>query len=358
MATLSQSVPLAPRTTLELGGNAEHFVEVASLDELDWALAHARRHGWPVTLLGGGSNVLVPDEGVKGLVVAMALRGREVREERDFTVVTAQAGEPWDDFVAWTVAQGLQGLEALSGIPGSVGATPIQNVGAYGQDVSETLAQVQVVELGSGARQALPKAALGLGYRTSELKRAPGRFAVTAVEFHLRRGAPPAVRYAELERALAGVTSPSVQQVRDAVLALRRSKSMVLDPSDENRRSVGSFFTNPIVDAAAAAQVFARAAARGFAQAKVPHWPAPHGATKLAAGWLIEQAGVSKGYRVGPVGVSTKHALALVHHGGGTTVQLLALADEVVGRVRDAFGVSLEREPVVLGQPAVSSANR
>lgn len=349
MPTVLHGVPLAPRTTLELGGPAEHFVAATTADELSWALAEARGHGWPVTLLGGGSNVLVPDGGVPGLVVALGLRGRSARVEGDATIVTASAGEPWDELVAWTVAQGLQGLEALSGIPGSVGATPIQNVGAYGQDVADTLARVHVVELATGRARTLDTAALGLGYRTSALKRSPGEFAVTAVEFRLRAGAPPPLGYAELERALAGVAAPTVAQVRDAVLALRRGKSMVLDPADENRRSVGSFFTNPVLDAAAAFALFERAKARGLERMKVPHWPLPDGDFKFAAGWLIEQAGVTKGLRVGPVGVSTKHALALVHHGGGTTAQLLALADDVVGKVDAAFGVRLEREPVLLG---------
>lgn len=342
-------VPLAPRTTLELGGPAEHFAVASTLEELRWLVDEAKRRGWPLTFLGGGSNVLVPDDGVPGLVVALGLRGRTVRDEGEVCVVEAAAGEPWDDFVAWTVAQGLQGLEALSGIPGSVGATPIQNVGAYGQDVGDTLSQVRTLALASGREEALPRSALALGYRSSALKREPGRYVVTAVEFRLRRGAPPPLGYAELERALADSAAPSVAQVREAVLKLRRSKSMVLDPADENRRSVGSFFTNPVVDAPTAFAVFERAKARGLERMQVPHWPQPDGDFKLAAGWLIEQAGVKKGLRAGPVGVSSRHALALVHHGGGTTRALLALADEVTAKVRDAFGVTLEREPVLLG---------
>jgi UDP-N-acetylmuramate dehydrogenase len=264
--------------------------------------------------------------------------------------VTAAAGEPWDELVASTVANGWQGLECLSGIPGLVGATPVQNVGAYGQDVSETIVAVGVVDRQTRRTRALTPAECRFAYRDSALKREPARFVVTWVCFELRPGGPPALKYAELQRVFAGRAAPSLTEVREAVLALRRAKSMVLDPFDPNRRSAGSFFTNPVVAPEVADEVVRRALERGLAAsaAAVPRWPDEGGRVKLAAGWLIEKSGIAKGLRHGHVGVSSAHALALVHHGGGTTRELLELAEHIRARVQEAFGVELEREPVVM----------
>lgn len=349
------NVPLGPRTTLELGGAAAHMVSIESESEIEGALAWAKQQGLEAFVLGGGSNLVVPDEGYGGVVLSIESRGvvteRAVGPNDEPTMrVTAAAGEPWDAFVALTVANGWQGLECLSGIPGLVGATPVQNVGAYGQDVSETVVAVGAFDRERGHIVTLDDDACGFAYRDSALKRAAGRYVVAWVCFELRVGAPPALRYAELQRALADRSAPSLTEVRDTVIALRKKKSMVIDALDANRRSAGSFFTNPIVSAAQAEELVDRAIARGLVAdaAAVPRWQELDGRVKLAAGWLIERAGITKGLREGQVGVSTAHALALVHHGGGTTRALLALADRIVGAVHETFGVTLEREPVLL----------
>jgi UDP-N-acetylmuramate dehydrogenase len=345
---IAHAVPLAPLTTLGLGGAAEHFVEVEDLPTLRDAIAWADARRAPVHVLGGGSNVVVADAGVPGLVVRMAIRGLEhERGEGDALLVRAAAGEAWDDVVCDAIAHDATGIECLSGIPGSVGATPIQNVGAYGQEVAEVITRVRALDRVTGELVWIERGACGFGYRTSAFKRAPDRHIVVEVEYALRRGAPPSVRYAELARAL-GDRPAMLAEVREAVLTLRRSKSMVLDAADENRRSVGSFFTNPIVDAAVAAEVVRRAAETVPGEG-VPSWPAPDGRVKLAAAWLIERSGTRRGERSGAVGVSSRHSLALVHHGGGTTGELLALADRIAGRVHAVFGVTLEQEPVRLG---------
>lgn len=342
---LQRDVPLAPRTTLELGGPAELFLEARSLEALQAAMRWAEGEGRPVTFLGGGSNAIVPDEGVRGLVVAMATRGVEVtRKDADTVHVRAQAGEDWGAFVSRAVGEGWAGVECLAGIPGQVGSTPIQNVGAYGQDVSHTVVRVGCIDRLSGERVERSAEECAFRYRDSDFKRHPGRFVVTDVTFALREGGSPLLTYRELvERA---PSAPSLEAVRALVVDLRRAKSMVLDPTDPNRRSAGSFFTNPIVDAEQAAAVAAIAARRELGP--VPEWPA-EGGVKLSAGWLIERAGFPKGSRRGPVGLSTKHALAVVHHGGGTTAELLAFGEAIAAAVRNEFGVTLEREPRLLG---------
>jgi UDP-N-acetylmuramate dehydrogenase len=301
----------------------------------------------PVRVLGGGSNLVVADRGVDGLVLRVALRGVETREAGGDVLLTAGAGEPWDDLVRLAVARGWAGLECLSGIPGLVGATPIQNVGAYGQEVSQTITAVRAVDRASGAVVTLAPAACGFGYRDSRFKsREPERHVVLAVSYRLRPGGPPAVRYAELARALEarGLASPSLADVRDAVLAIRRAKSMVLDAADPNGRSCGSFFVNPIVGAAEAARV---AAAAG--DPAMPRWPEADGRVKLAAAWLIERAGFRRGDRDGPVGLSTRHALAVVAHDGAAARDVVAFARRVRDAVERRFGVRLVPEPVFWG---------
>jgi UDP-N-acetylmuramate dehydrogenase len=343
---LREHVPLAPLTTLELGGPAAFFVEVTQRGELEPALAWARGRGVRVAVLGGGSNLLVPDAGFDGLVIAMRTRGQQVVHDGERVLVTAQAGEPWDELVAATVQAGWQGLECLSGIPGRVGASPLQNVGAYGQEVSSSIVSVEVVDGRDGAAAVLSAAQCAFGYRDSALKRAGTRAIVTAVTFALEPGGAPQVAYAELARALAE-RPRDLPTVREVVLALRRSKSMVLEASDPNRRSVGSFFVNPVLPPQAALAAQERARLQGLSP--VPSWPQPDGRVKLAAGFLVEHCGLHRGFRQGAVGLSSAHALALVHHGGGTTAELLALAALVSDRVATAFGVRLEREPQLLG---------
>ena len=344
---VASDVPLAPLTTLELGGPARFFVRAEDEATVAQALHWARGRGLPVFVLGGGSNLVVSDDGFEGLVLQAALPGLTFREEGGEVLVEAGAGQPWDALVAEAVGRGLGGVECLSGIPGFVGATPIQNVGAYGQEVSETIRRVRVLDRATQVVSELDPGACGFGYRDSNFKRAPERHVVLAVTFALRPGGAPTIRYPELRAAVA--EGASLPEVRETVLALRRRKSMVLDPTDENRRSAGSFFMNPVVASEEAERVAAQAVAEGLAAdaAQVPRFPAP-GGVKLAAGWLIERAGIAKGLRQGSVGISSRHALALVHHGGGTTAELLGLARLVRDTVAARFGVRLVPEPTLL----------
>lgn len=343
---IRENVPLAPRTTLELGGPARFFLTAEDDRTVAAGLRWARAKGVPAYLLGGGSNLVVSDAGVDGLVIGLAQRG--VRRGPGGSWAVA-AGEPWDDLVAATVTAGHAGLECLSGIPGLVGATPIQNVGAYGQQVEETVVEVRALDRTTLEEVRLDARACAFAYRDSRFKREPGRFAVLGVTFRLAPGGAPTVRYAELEGALEG-RAVDLRTVRDTVLALRARKSMVIAPADPNRRSAGSFFTNPIVPAEEAERLVHRAVQEGLVRdaGDVPRWPAD-GGTKLAAGWLIERAGLGRGTRRGAVGSSSKHALALVHHGGGTTEQLLSFAAEARRAVADRFGVALTMEPVTWG---------
>ncbi len=354
-------VPLAPLTSLELGGPARFFLEAADETAVLEALAWARCEDVPAVVLGGGSNVVVADAGFDGLVIRLVGRGVGRARDGGDVLVTAAAGEPWDDLVAGTVADGLAGLECLSGIPGTAGAAPVQNVGAYGQDVSETVARVRAVDRARLAPEELRGDACGFVYRGSTFRAAPERWALVSVTFRLRPDGAGAVRYPELARHLgAGTAAPRPAEVREAVLELRRSKSMVLEPDDPNRRSAGSFFLNPVLPAAEAEAVARRAAASGAAAdpSEVPRFPAGSGLVKLSAAWLIERAGFARGLRRGAVGISSRHALALVHHGGGTTAALLALAGEIRLVVHRRYGVVLVPEPAFIGFGAADPLGR
>jgi UDP-N-acetylmuramate dehydrogenase len=348
---IREHVPLAPLTTFELGGPARFFCQAATAEDAVWALRWAADQKLPVFVLGGGSNLVVGDAGFPGLVLQLIARGIEFRNQGDHVVLEAQAGEQWDDVVAAAVARDLAGTECLSGIPGTAGATPIQNVGAYGQEVADALRSLRVLDRRSLEVRELPAAACDFSYRNSVFKREPGQAIVLSVCFALRPGARPVLAYRELANALAARARPSLSEVRETVLDLRRKKSMVYDAGDPNRRSAGSFFTNPIVSADQAAAVSAQAAAEKLVQApeEVPQYPLPNGRVKLAAGWLVERAGVERGLRMGPVGVSSRHALALVHHGGGCTADLIRLAVHVRDTVAARFGITLQPEPVFLG---------
>ena len=340
-------VPLAAYTTLGVGGPARWFTEAANEAALQAALRWARARSVPLRVLGGGSNLVVADQGVEALVVRMALRGVESRAVDGAMEVTAAAGEPWDDFVRLTVERGWAGLECLSGIPGLVGATPMQNVGAYGQEVSDTITRVRALDTRNGDIADVPAAECGFAYRDSAFKRRePGRFVVTAVTYRLRPGGAPALRYADVERHLAarGIRAPTLADVRESVLAIRRAKSMVIDPADPNRRSCGSFFTNPIIARDALAGV-----ERRVADATMPRWPQPDGRIKLSAAWLIERAGFRRGQQDGAVGLSTRHALAIVAHDGARAADVVAFARRVQTTVADRFGVRLTPEPVYWG---------
>ena len=317
---------LADYTSLRLGGPARHFVTATSEDELVEAIRAA--DGEPVLILGGGSNLVVADEGFPGTVIHVATKGIHV----DSGMVTVAAGEHWDAVVERTIAAGLAGLECLSGIPGLAGATPIQNVGAYGQEVSDTITGVRAYDRREQKISFFKNEQCGFAYRTSVF-RGDDRYAVLDVTFRL--GEPAPIRYAELAAAVG--PAPSLGEVRAAVLALRRRKGMVTDPADPDTRSAGSFFTNPILSA-------------GAVPADAPRFDAGEGLVKVPAAWLIEQAGFTKGY-AGPDGVriSTKHTLALVNAGGATAAGLVALAREIVAGVQDKFGITLHPEPVLVG---------
>ncbi len=344
--------PLAPLTTLRLGGPAERMVAAGTEEELVAAVREADAAGEAVLLLAGGSNVVVADDGFPGTVVRVATRGL-CKERADGRVrLTAQAGEPWEAVVDEVVGEGLAGLECLTGIPGSAGATPIQNVGAYGQEVAATIAAVRVLDRATGAVQELPPQACGFRYRNSVFK-GDDRRVVLAVAFHLERSRASApIRYAELAAALGVRVFERVPlgEARAAVLALRRAKGMVVDPSDPDSVSAGSFFTNPVLEAAAFADLRRRARERlGDDAPAPPRFPASDGRVKTSAAWLIERAGFHRGHTRGRVAISTKHSLALVNRGGATTAELVALAREIAAGVHDAFGVELRPEPVFVG---------
>jgi UDP-N-acetylmuramate dehydrogenase len=332
---VAHDVPLAPLTTLQVGGTARCVVDIEHEDEIADALDLDEHE--QTLVLGGGSNLVVPDAGWPGVVLRLRLCDVVVDDE----LVTAGAGVDWDVLVSSMVGDGRGGIECLSGIPGLVGATPMQNVGAYGQEVADTIVDVRVYDRMHGELDTIPAKDCGFGYRTSRFRGNP-RWIIVGVRFRLRRAdgsrAAP-VRYAELAQALAtaGNGPPTLAAVRDTVLALRRTKAMVVDAADPDTRSAGSFFTNPIVAADLAAKLPAGA----------PRWPQPDGTVKLAAAWLIEHAGFARGTRRGRVGISSKHALALVTRPGATTTELLAFAAEIQGGVRARLGVDLAMEPVV-----------
>jgi UDP-N-acetylmuramate dehydrogenase len=347
--TLAGMPVLSDLTTLRLGGPARHLAEAVDEDGIVAAVRAADAAGEPLLVLAGGSNLVVADAGFPGTVLRIASRGVHTDGDR----LEVAAGEPWDPFVARCVAEGRAGLECLSGIPGSVGATPIQNVGAYGQEVADTIVSVRAYDRDAEAVQELPAAACGFAYRSSVFKRAPGRWVVLAVTYALaRRDRSRPIRYAELARALGvapGETAP-LADVRGAVLALRRGKGMVIDPADPDSVSAGSFFTNPVLGAHAFAALEARAAERLGADVRVPRFPQPDGTVKTSAAWLIERAGFPRGHGdPATVAISAKHTLALTNRGAGTTAQLVALAHEIADGVRAAFGVELEPEPVFAG---------
>jgi UDP-N-acetylmuramate dehydrogenase len=349
---LRQQVRLADLTTLRLGGPAARFVNATTIDELVDTIRACDERGDPVLVLCGGSNLVVADEGFDGTVVRVGICGIELDASGcgpddlaacGGVVLTVAAGETWDDLVELAGSEGWTGIEALSGIPGAVGATPIQNVGAYGQEVAETIWAVRTYDRLTGTVRTFANADCGFGYRTSRF-RGDDRFVVLTVSYQLRQGdvAGP-VRYAEIAGALGigvGERAPA-RDVREAVLHVRRSKGMVLDESDHDTWSAGSFFTNPIVAAARAAELPRQA----------PRWPLSDGFVKISAAWLIEHAGFSRGYPGpgGRVALSGKHALALTNRGSATTADLLALARDVRDGVRAAFGVELVPEPILVG---------
>lgn len=362
-----EGVSFAERTTLGLGGPARWWVEVRSASEAVAAVEWARSRAAPVLIVGGGSNLVVADAGFDGLVIEVVSADVEMEREEGEVLLRVGAGADWDALVERAVADGLAGIECLSGIPGRVGAAPIQNVGAYGQEVAEVLEAVEVLDLGpdpdrdSGAGGGPPvrrfaTSECAFGYRTSRFKHAEaGRWLVLSVELRLRRSATGIARYPELQRRLGlggAASSAPLDQLRSAVLELRRTKSMVLDPEDPESRSAGSFFVNPIVSADQAVRV------REDLGRGLPSWPTAGGRVKLSAAWLIEAAGFRKGEADAGVGISKRHSLALVHRGGGTARALVERAAAIRERVRHVSGVTLEPEPVFVGFGSPRSGRR
>ena len=334
---------LSELTTLRLGGPGRRLLEATTEAELVAAVTAADDAAEPLLVLAGGSNVVIADDGFDGTLALVRTRG----VARDGARLEVAAGEPWDAFVDACVEDGLAGVECLAGIPGSVGATPIQNVGAYGQDVAETIVSVRALDRRSGETADLSPSACGFSYRSSAFKRDPERWVVLAVSFELERSPRSGpLRYVELARSLdvtVGASAP-LADVRDAVLALRRNKGMVLDDADLDTRSAGSFFTNPILDAT----VFAALQARS--DEPVPAWPEPDGRIKTSAAWLIQHAGFDRGAGdPGGIAISSKHALALTNRGNGSSAELLAFARSIAAGVREQFGVELEPEPRLVG---------
>lgn len=341
--------PLAPLTTLRLGGPAARLVTATTDDDLVAHVEAADAAGTPLLLIGGGSNLVIADAGFPGTAVRIATRGCHL----DGTRLELAAGEDWSTAVARAVDAGLAGIECLAGIPGSAGATPIQNVGAYGQEVSTVLTEVVAYDRAARTTVTLPGAACGFGYRHSRFKADPGRFVVLRVRLDLADagGLSAPVRYAETARALGVATGDRVPvaAARDTVLKLRTGKGMVLDPEDHDTWSAGSFFTNPVLNDTAYAAFRARVAERLGPDTDPPAYPAGDGHTKTSAAWLIDRAGFARGYGTGPARISGKHTLALTNRGAARTADLLALAREVRNGVRAAFGVTLVNEPVMVG---------
>ena len=335
-----EHVALAPYTTFKIGGPARWFGEAATEADILEAVEVARSRGLPLFPLGGGSNLLVADAGFPGLVLHIALKGIE-QQENQFTVA---AGENWDGFVSHAVERDFAGIECLAGIPGTVGGTPIQNVGAYGQEVSETVTSVRALNLSTLKFEEFANADCGFSYRRSIFNSTErGKYIVTRVVYALRESGQPKIAYADLKRRFQNCATPSLREVSDAVRAIRRGKGMFIVAGDPDCRSAGSFFKNPIVPAEHHARIAAQE------NVEVPHYPAADDAVKIPAAWLLERAGFHKGYALGEAGISTRHTLALVNRGSAKAADIFALRDRIIAEVESRFGIRLEPEPVLLG---------
>jgi UDP-N-acetylmuramate dehydrogenase len=345
---IEENVRLAEHTTLKIGGLARYFVRAMSEQEVIEALEYARQNNLPIFILGGGSNVLIADEGFDGLVLQIALKGISISEEKDEIVcVSARAGEDWDEFCKFCVERNLQGIECLSGIPGLTGGTPVQNVGAYGQDVSETILKVKCFDRKSGKFVELNNAECDFAYRASIFNTTEkNRFIVLNVTFALRLGGAPKIVYRDLINYF-GDTKPDLKELRNAVLKIRVEKSMVIRANDPNSRSAGSFFKNPIVAKEKLTELEKRAALLGIES--IPHFKVDESYVKIPAAWLIEKSGFQKGYEYGAAGLSTRHTLAIINRGNATANDILKLKEKIQFSVREKFNVELMPEPIFVG---------
>jgi UDP-N-acetylmuramate dehydrogenase len=346
---IREQVPLAPLTTLGVGGPARYFAEAHTESEVAEAVQFAQSRDLPLFVLGGGSNLLVSDNGFNGLVLKISLRGvQHIPADGDTRIFSAAAGEEWDGFVARAVDEDCAGIECLSGIPGSIGATPVQNVGAYGQEASESITEVEALDRQSLQLRTFTNEECGFGYRTSVFNTAErDRYIITRVSFALRRGCDATIRYPDLQKVFTATTAKaSLLAARAAVREIRLRKAMLIVPGDDDARSAGSFFKNPIVPQGQFEELDAKLLARSLA---LPNYPAGEGFRKLPAAWLVEHAGFAKGYSRGAAGISRRHALAIVNRGGTKAADIVALKDEIQSRVLAEFGIELQPEPVFLG---------
>ena len=345
---VQENIPLAPLTTLQIGGPARFFVAARTIREVEEGVAFSRSRNLPLFVLGGGSNLLVADSGWDGLVLKVEIAGIEQRTDSDDqgrVLFDVGAGESWDDFVSRAVAAQCAGVECLSGIPGSVGATPVQNVGAYGQEVSETIESVQVLDLRDRQVRELCNEACGFSYRSSIFNTSErGRFIILRVTYALTPGGPPYIEYADLKRHFeAWQTTPTLAEVREGVRKIRARKGMLIVEGDPDARSAGSFFKNPVLTQAQYQDLKKRAEAK---QMVIPSYPALEKSHKISAAWLVEHSGFARGYSLGHAAISSKHALAIVNRGGATAAEVLALKNHILQRVEEVWGIRLQPEPV------------
>jgi len=348
---LLENIPLAPLTTIKIGGPARYFVEAGNVGEVQEAVTFARSRDLPLFVLGGGSNLVIADAGWPGLVLKIAIQGinqRSGHDEEGKILFDAGAGESWDKFVSHAVMARCAGIECLSGIPGSVGGTPVQNVGAYGQEVAETISSVQVLDTRDSQVRELCPEACEFSYRSSIFNTSErGRFIVLRVTYALTPGGKPRIAYADLKRHFEGrETMPNLAETREAVRHIRALKGMLITPGDPDCFSAGSFFKNPVLSEEQHEDLKRRAAARGLT---LPSYPALETRKKVSAAWLVERSGFAKGFGFGRVGISTRHALAIVNRGAATAADVLALKEQIQHRVEEIWGVRLEPEPVMVG---------
>jgi len=344
---VQENVSLAPLTTFKVGGPARYLVEATSNAEVAEAVQFSRTQGLPLFVLGGGSNLVVSDAGWPGVALKIAIAGIEERSEDGKAWFEVGAGVEWDKFVARAVARNCAGIECLSGIPGSVGGTPVQNVGAYGQEVAETIESVLALDRKDGQIRELCNEACGFSYRSSIFNSSErGRYIVLRVTYELAAGGKPRVEYADLKRYFAGRGAPTLAETRDAVRRIRAGKGMLITPGDEDCRSAGSFFKNPVLSTAQFEELAARAKAKNL---QIPSYPALEAQKKVSAAWLVEHSGFGKGFGFGRVGISRKHALAVVNRGEATAAEVVAFKEMIQQRVEDLWGIRLEAEPVFVG---------